>query len=359
MPLDLELLGRISMRGFALRNPFWSFYVVAVSFPSVLFIYLTIAEGLSRMSGGPDASLFMEFVRTREMLHQTHPLLTQHHDGLPKVLTLYMLVPFALPFLFFPFAPTVSAIWMLWLSRGRGAVAELLSLYKPIQGSLSAREGFRIYGTLLLLICAMTAGAILHAALFRESGTASAMSVSLGLMDWRLFLSGWLVALFLNQGALLEELGWRGYAWPIFVRYFHSPLQAAVVLGVAWAMWHSPRDVWMLATGQQTVGDVAFFLLGFIPACIGITIVAVYFVNITGGSVLPAIMLHGTFNYLVQGYSTGNTGIRSVLPLDYSVVWIITAIAVLLLAGSDLGWRRRKELHGGEASTDPSNAWAN
>lgn len=347
------------MRGFALRHPFWAFYIVAISFPSLLFVYLTIAEGLSRSMGGPDASLFMEFVRTREALHQAHPILTQHQDGLPKVLALYALVPFAFPFLFFPFAPTVSAIWMLWLTRGRDAVGKLLSLYRPIHGSLTAREGARIYAALIAFIALGVSAAITFSAMFGKPGDATQFAGALGLLDWRLFLSGWLVALFLNQGALLEELGWRGYVWPMFVRYFKSPFRAAVILGLAWAMWHSPRDVWMLATGQQTVGALGFFLLVFIPACIGMTIVAVYFVNITGGSVLPAIMLHGIFNYLAQGYSSGKTGIRSVLPLDFSVVWICSAIAVLLLVGFDLGWQRRKELHGGDGSTDPSNAWTN
>ena len=292
------------MRSFALRNPFWAFYIVAISFPSILFVYLTIAEGLSRMMG-------------------------------------------------------VSAVWILWLSRGKNAVAKLLSLYRPIQGSLTAREGARIYVTLIAFIALGVSVAIMFSAMFGEDGSAARFAGALGMLDWRLFLSGWIVALFLNQGALLEELGWRGYVWPIFVRYFESPIRAALVLGVAWAMWHSPRDVWMLATGQQTVGELSYFLFGFVPACIGLTIVAVYFVNITGGSVLPAIMLHGTFNYLVQGYSSGKTGIRSVLPLDYAVVWIASAIAILLLAGFDLGWRRRKELHGGDGSTDPSNAWIN
>lgn len=345
------------MRGFALRHPFWAFYIVAISFPSILFIYLTIAEGLSRMTGGPDASLFMEFVRTRDMLHQTQPILTQHQDGLPKVLTLYALVPFAFPFLFFPFAPTVSALLIVWLSRGKGAASKLLSLYRPIQGSLGAAEGLRIYATLLAFIGLGIAGGLAYSAMFGKPGDAARYATAFGVFDWRLFFSGWMVALFLNQGALLEELGWRGYVLPLFVRYFKSPLRAAVVLGVAWALWHSPRDVWMIATGQQTLGDVLYFLASFIPACIGLTIVATYFVNITGGSVLPAIMLHGTFNYLTQIYSTGNSGIRSTVELEYSVTFVCAALAVLILVGTDLGWQRRKELHGGDGSTDPSRAW--
>lgn len=345
------------MRDFAVRHPFWAFYIVAISFPSLLFVYLTIAEGLSRSMGGPDASLFMEFVRTREALHQAHPILTQHQDGLPTVIALYALVPFAFPFLFFPFAPTVSAIWILWLSRGKSAVLKLLSLYRPIHGSLSAAEGARIYATLLAFITLGIAAGLAYSAMFGKPAESARYAAAFGVFDWRLFLSGWIVALFLNQGGLLEELGWRGYALPLFIRYFTSPFRAALVLGVVWAMWHSPRDVWMIATGQQTFSELFHFLAMFIPSCIGVTIVSTYFVNITGGSVLPAIMLHGVSNYLGQIYSSGNTGVRAVVEPEFAVTFVCGALAVLILVGPDLGWKRRREIHGGDGSTDPSRAW--
>ena len=38
-------------------------------------------------------------------------------------------------------------------------------------------------------------------------------------------------------GAVAEEIGWQGYAYPrLTLRY--SPLQAGLIIGVVWALWH-------------------------------------------------------------------------------------------------------------------------
>jgi hypothetical protein len=88
------------------------------------------------------------------------------------------------------------------------------------------------------------------------------------------------------------------------------------------------------------------------------TVVAVTFVNLTGGSVWPAIMIHGTLNYLFMGFETARSGVRSEIVAGPVVFWLVAAAVVLLAVGRDLGWRRRLELHGGDGSTDPANLWA-
>ena len=95
----------------------------------------------------------------------------------------------------------------------------------------------------------------------------------------------------------------------------------------------------------------------FISSCIGMTIVAVTFVNFTGGSVIPAIMIHGTLNYLYLGFETGRSGVRSVMTPEPPVVWVLAALVVLLVVGRDLGWRRRMQIHGGDGHSDPANLW--
>lgn len=39
--------------------------------------------------------------------------------------------------------------------------------------------------------------------------------------------------------ALFEEVGWRGFALPTFLKNFH-PLSSALLLGIIWAVWHIP-----------------------------------------------------------------------------------------------------------------------
>lgn len=345
------------MRRWIARHPFLAFYLVAIALPALLFIYLTVIEGLARMGGGAEASVFMRFVQTRERLHVEWPLLTQHQDGLPKMLFLYFMVPLASPFLFFPFAPTISALIVTRLNQGTLAVRALVSLLRPVCGPVAQGEAIQTYALLLAALVVIVVAPWLYLDLLGEAGAATHFARGLGLNHPASFAMGWGVALFMNQGGLLEELGWRGYAWPWLVRYFGDPFKAALLLGVAWAMWHSPRDVWMWATGQQTLGMILEWLVIFVPACVGMTLMAVYFVNRTGGSVLPAIMIHGCLNYLAQGFSSGNTGVRSTVPAEWSVVWVAAGLVTLAIAGRDLAWSRRAAIHGPARATDPARHW--
>nr|WP_240946244.1 CPBP family intramembrane glutamic endopeptidase [Pseudomaricurvus alkylphenolicus] len=140
---------------------------------------------------------------------------------------------------------------------------------------------------------------------------------------------------FLDTGGLLEELGWRGYALPLLLRKMNSPLTAAVFLGVFWALWHLPREVAPLLMGA----DVSEFLMSqllFMAKSVGMTVVIVFFVNITGGSVLPAIMIHGVSNYIAETLrATPDSA-------SLDVLWLIQMLVGVLLVvryGANLGYR--------------------
>lgn len=346
------------MREWIRKHPFRSFYVLAIAFPTLLFAYLIFMEATFPDFYGPGISLYSQFNVNKSQLLQDAPFLTQHRDSVLVYLTLYSMLPLAAPFLFFPFGPTVSAVVVTGLARGGAAVRALLGAYSPKRGSLTWPQALRIYGLLLALIVCALALVVLLESLLNGGERLPQFTRAWALADWRLFAAGWLAALFTNQGGLLEELGWRGYAWPVLVRRFGSPLLAAVVLGIAWALWHLPREIIPIATGQFSLARLLVEQALFITSCIGMTIVAVTFVNISGGSVLPAIMIHGTLNYLYQAFETGRTGVRSDITGAPVVVWVVVALVTLLVVGRDLGWRRRLELHGGDGSTDPANLWA-
>jgi len=346
------------MRVWIRRNPFLSFYLLAVVFPTLLFTYLVLLEILAPDMYGPGIGTYRHFNDCMAQLQQNAPLLTQHRDGVLVYLTLYAMVPIAAPFLFFPFAPTVSALIVTGLGRGAAAVRALLGAFAPLRGSLGWRDGVRIYGLLMLGVVSMVGLTMLYEGLCNDGARLGSMRKVWGFEGLPLLLAGWGAALFTNQGGLLEELGWRGYAWPVLVRKLRNPLAAAVLLGIAWALWHLPREIPTLLAGQlslvKLVSDQALFL----ASCIGMTIVAVTFVNYTGGSVMPAIMIHGTLNYLYLGFETGRSGVRSDMTLEPPVIWVLAALVVLLVVGRDLGWRRRMEIHGGDGHSDPSNLWA-
>lgn len=56
-----------------------------------------------------------------------------------------------------------------------------------------------------------------------------------------------------NTGPLGEELGWRGYALPRLLKCV-SPLAAAGIIGVVWAIWHIPAFFIAGVMGQSLEG---------------------------------------------------------------------------------------------------------
>jgi hypothetical protein len=345
------------VRQWIARRPVLSFYVLAVAFPTVLFTYLIAMEVAFPDAYGPGVSLYEQFNANMAKLLQEAPYLTQHRDSVLVYLTLYAMLPLASPFLFFPFAPTVSALVVTGIARGGQAVKALLGAYAPKRGSLGWPEALRLYALLLALIVTGVAVVVLLDSLLNGGQRLPQFTKVWALADPGLFAAGWLAALFTNQGALLEELGWRGYAWPLLVRKLGNPLLAAVLLGVAWALWHFPREIVPIVSGQFDLGKLLVDQALFIVSCIGMTIVAVTFVNYLGGSVLPAIIIHGTLNFVYLGFETARTGVRSEMTIAPNLFWVTAAIITLLVVGRDLGWRRRLALHGGDGSTDPANLW--
>ncbi len=80
-----------------------------------------------------------------------------------------------------------------------------------------------------------------------------------------------------------EEVGWMGYAFePMQARV--SALQAAVVLGIAWAFWHLPFFVFMM---RDSVGLIAQLLM-----LVGTRVVVAWVFNNTGKSVFATILYH-------------------------------------------------------------------
>ncbi len=70
-------------------------------------------------------------------------------------------------------------------------------------------------------------------------------------------------AAFLDQGALLEEAGWRGVGQPLLLNIGLSPLAAAIGIGLVWGLWHVPRDIF--ADLPASLGVVTY-LTRYLPA---------------------------------------------------------------------------------------------
>lgn len=345
------------LAGWIRRHPFASFYTVAVAFAVVLWSYLVVLEVLAPNMYGPGIGVFAHFQANMAGLQQTAPLLMQHRDSILVYLTLYAMLPLAAPFFFFPFGPTASALIITALGYGAPTVKALLGAYRPVRGAIGWRQAMRLYGLLLLVLVGLVAGSLLYDALFNAGQRVPHMVKLWGLSNLQLFVAGWGLALLTNQGGLLEELGWRGYAWPVLVRKFGQPLQAAVLLGVAWALWHLPREIVPILTGKVGLLQLLQEQAQFIAACLGMTLLAVVFVNLSGGSVWPAILVHGCFNFLYGGFAAGGSE-RTIDTLEPALLWVLVGLVTVLLVGRDLGWQRRMQIHGGDGRGDPANQWA-
>jgi hypothetical protein len=150
---------------------------------------------------------------------------------------------------------------------------------------------------------------------------------------------------FLDQGAVLEELGWRGFAAPELQRTIVSPLHVALVIGIFWGLWHLPRD---LTTGVlERLGPAVYVMLylpSFLMGTISVSIIASYFMNRLGGSVVPAVMIHGITNDAV-GISGSASIVEALTPYHQftkNSVLALVAIAIVIIAGSSLGRRASK-----------------
>jgi len=132
-------------------------------------------------------------------------------------------------------------------------------------------------------------------------------------------------------GGAWEEPGWRGYSLPQLLKN-RSALNASLVLGVLWSLWHIP----VLVIGDQKWSDLVLV----IPATIVITWV---FLNALS-SVLVVMVLHALNNSVSGEYFSqwfeGSDSTRQSWWLV--VVWAVAAALVVRLAP---GFRKAPTSH--------------
>jgi CAAX protease family protein len=103
-----------------------------------------------------------------------------------------------------------------------------------------------------------------------------------------------IAAYILFTGPLSEEFGWRGYAQPRLRRRL-SPGATALVLGLAWGMWHLPLFL-LRGTAQSQLGlfgwQALLFFVAFVPLSYTIWTVS----ERLRGGVAGAVAVHAASN---------------------------------------------------------------
>ena len=157
------------------------------------------------------------------------------------------------------------------------------------------------------------------------------------------FIFIFITGIFFGGGGLLEEVGWRGFALPLFQKKL-SPLKASIILGFIWSLWHIPVKVELFTSGIPNF--IGFYLL-FTCSSILLSIIITFFFNKLGGSILAGIAIHGLANDsagLAQLFTKVNS--ETTIYTDFWVgiiALLIAAIIILYKEGLQIG--KQNKLH--------------
>ncbi|MFA6530096.1 MAG: CPBP family intramembrane glutamic endopeptidase [Candidatus Micrarchaeia archaeon] len=110
------------------------------------------------------------------------------------------------------------------------------------------------------------------------------------------FLPTFAIMLAFNLFTVLgEEIGWRGLLVPEMSK-FMGFTKLALLSGTIWMAWHLPIIIFGTYHG---VGPLWYSLAMFVPSVIGAGVVLAW-LRLKSGSIWPAVLFHGFWNYFIQ-----------------------------------------------------------
>ncbi len=310
------------------RFPFTVFYLIALILVSgVVSVRLAMAAADPR-AGQMMANLFAWLQATNHFPNILNIARFAIDTGQPLAFSIFI----------FAGAPSISAIVTSWAGWGREGLARLFDHLKPWPHGFPRTSALRCYAALGFGYAAILILYLWVAAQYGKPGEFDRIWGSMGgSLPMVIFTA--LSSAFIDEGGTLEELGWRGFAWPIFEDKLRNPLLAAVALGFLWAAWHLPRELPGLLAQKIPFGAWFSGQAIFFAGCITETVVICYAVNRTGGSIWPAILIHGGTN--VWSKAAGGPMNRLIGTDVRFAILGVAAVAIMLLAGSQLGRERK------------------
>lgn len=228
--------------------------------------------------------------------------------------------------------PTLSAFVVTGATEGRDGLRRLL------RKIVLWRVGLRWY----LFVLAVIPAIVLVSTLVMPGALASFDAAAVPSVLFLYVVAG-LFFLFAG-GPFFEEIGWRGFALPRLQR-LHGPLVGSLVLGVLWALWHLPL---FLIPSWDTPHGSPLDVASYVVLVIGMTVVLTWVFNNTKGSVLLAILAHGSFNMsAVAMFDLFPTPAVTDGITNFVIGLGVAALVVVALTRGRLGYRR--EEHPGSA----------
>jgi membrane protease YdiL (CAAX protease family) len=206
--------------------------------------------------------------------------------------------------------PNLAAILVVWKSKGRKGVFELLAGWKKWRVSIL----WYLLGILPIGIALFTAGI---------SSLLDGMPLLVNTsIRWSVILS--MVIFHTLQGATGEELGWRGYGLPKLEERYGT-LVSALLLGLLIAGWHSILHL----LSPIGVPEWQFWI---VIICYSVIIAFIY--NQSAHSLLIVSLFHFAFNFSLELVTT-RLALISLSDLFSGYVWIysILALVIIILGG--------------------------
>ncbi|NMB79608.1 MAG: CPBP family intramembrane metalloprotease [Methanomicrobiales archaeon] len=123
-----------------------------------------------------------------------------------------------------------------------------------------------------------------------------------------------------------EELGWRGLLVPELGR-FTTFTQVALLSAFIWGCWHLPV---MFAGGYHGTGALWYSVVTFFLSLFGGSTIFAW-IRLRSGSIWPAALLHGSWNYCIQTFYpslTATTEAGGAMLGEFG--WFCVIISILL-----------------------------
>jgi hypothetical protein len=233
--------------------------------------------------------------------------------------------------------PTIAALVTL-LVTGRFNVRSIVARLNPVGRNQSISSALLIYCLLFvtLVVCLLVTGISrhqIHPDLYPQALPVFSLTLILAIV----------LGSIMDQGALLEEGGWRGFATTYLQGHLKSPLRVALIIGVCWSLWHLPRDIVSGLPGRLGLPTyILLYLPAFTLGTLSVSVIASYFMNRLGGSVIPAILVHGLVNDAtgISGAADINLALTPLHQVTNAIPVMVLAIILVCLAGPGLGYNR-------------------
>jgi membrane protease YdiL (CAAX protease family) len=230
---------------------------------------------------------------------------------------------FPFQYYFAPYGPLMAGAITVLIASDKGAVRDYF------------KRVYRLPRKWLWYLCALgtpwiafAVSALVKKALFGEFPGMEHFIIEESGLPKNLFI-GWLLWIF--SYGLGEEAGWRGF----LLQHFHkrrSAFRSSLLTSMFWAGWHLPV-FFFDENFRQMEG---FGIVGWIIGLVSGSILLSWMTLNAEGSVIPAVLWHGTFNTVVAGTNADPfvSGLCSMLV-------VAAAIYLRLQFGTELKIKRK------------------